>query len=106
MEPAQRGTQNQAIGKSRGGLTTKIVALVDALGNLARFVLLPGQRHDSVGVEPLLDGVALGALVGDKAFDSDWLLVHQLGSQAQRQRQKPVSGHRLTAALPAGEPAR
>jgi hypothetical protein len=29
------------------------VALVDALGNLARFVLLPGQRHDSVGVEPL-----------------------------------------------------
>jgi hypothetical protein len=38
-------------------LTTKIVALVDALGNLARFLLLPGQRHDGVGVEPLLDGV-------------------------------------------------
>ena len=32
-----------AIGRSRGGLTTKIVALVDALGNLARFILLPGQ---------------------------------------------------------------
>jgi hypothetical protein len=44
---AQGGTQNQAIGRSRGGLTTKIVALVDALGNLARFILLPGQRHDS-----------------------------------------------------------
>lgn len=49
------------------------MALVDALGNLARFILLPGQRHDSVGVEPLLSGVALGALIGDKAFDSDWL---------------------------------
>lgn len=49
------------------------MALVDALGNLARFILLPGQRHDSVGVKPLLDGVALGALLGDKAFDSDWL---------------------------------
>lgn len=49
------------------------MALVDALGNLARFVLLPGQRHDSIGVEPLLDGVAIGALIGDKAFDSDWL---------------------------------
>jgi transposase len=36
-------------------------------------VLLPGQRHDSVGVEPLLDGVAIGALIGDKAFDNDWL---------------------------------
>lgn len=69
-----RGTQNQAIGKSRGGLTTKIVVLVDALGNLVRFILLPGQRHDSVGVEPLLCGVALDALIGDKAFDSDWLL--------------------------------
>jgi transposase len=54
-------------------LTTKVVALVDALGNLARFVLLPGQRHDSIGVAPLLDGVALGALIGDKAFDSDCL---------------------------------
>ena len=52
------------------------MALVDALGNLARFILLPGQRHDSVGVEPLLDGVALGALIGDKAFDSDWLRLH------------------------------
>ena len=30
------------------------MALVDGLGNLARFVLLPGQRHDSVGVAPLL----------------------------------------------------
>ncbi|BCH20292.1 hypothetical protein MesoLjLb_00770 [Mesorhizobium sp. L-8-3] len=49
------------------------MALVDALGNLARFILLPGQRHDSIGVKPLLDGVALGALLGDKAFDSDWL---------------------------------
>jgi transposase len=47
--------------------------LVDALGNLARFILLPGQRHDSVGVEPLLDGVAIGALIGDKGFDNDWL---------------------------------
>jgi len=49
------------------------VALVDALGNLARFVLLAGQRHDSIGVEPLLHGILIEALIGDKAFDSDWL---------------------------------
>jgi transposase len=54
-------------------LTTKIVALVDALGNLVRFVLLPGQRHDTVGVPPLIEGLAFGALLGDKAFDADWL---------------------------------
>jgi transposase len=69
----KRGTQNQAIGRSRGGLTTKIVALVDALGNLARFVLLPGQRHDSIGAAPLLDGIEIDALIGDKGFDNDWL---------------------------------
>ena len=38
-------------------MTTKILALTDALGNLVRFVLLPGQRFDTVGVAPLLDGV-------------------------------------------------
>jgi transposase len=54
-------------------LTTKIVALVDALGNLVGFVLRPGQRHDTVGVPPLIEGIAFGALLGDKAFDADWL---------------------------------
>ena len=38
-----------------------------------RFVLLPGQRHDTAGVPPLIEGVAFGALLGDKAFDVDWL---------------------------------
>jgi transposase len=38
-----------------------------------RFVLLPGQRHDTIGVPPLIEGVAFGALLGDKAFDMDWL---------------------------------
>lgn len=54
-------------------MTTKIVALVDALGSLIRFVLLPGQRHDMVGVEPLIRDVRFDALLADKAFDVDWL---------------------------------
>jgi transposase len=41
------------------------------LGNLARFVLLPGQRHDSIGVEPLIAGVDFDALIADKAFDNN-----------------------------------
>ena len=49
------------------------MALVDALGNLVRFVLLPGQRHDSVGVEPLIKDIEFDALLADKAFDIDWL---------------------------------
>lgn len=54
-------------------MTTKILVLTDAFGNLIRFVLLPGQRHDLQGVEQLLDGIDLQALLGDKAFDADWL---------------------------------
>ena len=38
-----------------------------------RFLLLPGQRHDSVGAQPLIEGIAFGAPLGDKAFDADWL---------------------------------
>jgi transposase len=50
-------------------MTTKILALTDALGNLVRFVLLPGQRFDTVGVPPLIDGIEFGGLIADKAFD-------------------------------------
>jgi transposase len=49
------------------------MVLVDALGNLIRFLLLPGQRHDSIGVEPLITGLAFEALIADKAFDNNWL---------------------------------
>ena len=69
--PAQGGTQAQVIGRSRGGLTTTILAVVDARGNLGRFILLPGQRHDSVGVAPVLDGIEVSALLADKACDSN-----------------------------------
>ncbi|XEN34780.1 transposase (plasmid) [Ensifer sp. WSM1721] len=55
-------------------MTTKILALTDALGNLVRFVLMPGHRYDTVGVSPLIDGVAFGALIADKAFDSNTII--------------------------------
>ncbi len=55
-------------------MTTKILAMTDALGNLVRFVLLPGQRHDTVGVAPLIEDIEFGALIADKAFDSNWII--------------------------------
>jgi transposase len=70
----KRGTQSQAIGRSKGGITTKILALTDALGNLVRFVLLPGHRFDTVGVAPLIDGLAFEGFIADKAFDSNSII--------------------------------
>ena len=55
-------------------MTTKILALTDALGNLVRFVLLPGHRFDTVGVPPLIDGLDFDALIADKAFDSNTII--------------------------------
>src|SRR5450432_4932575 len=73
--PAQRrGAKKngpQAIGRSRGGLTTKIHALVDALGNPVELMLTPGQAHDLACAEPLIDNADPDALLGDKAYDAD-----------------------------------
>ena len=77
-------------------MTTKILALTDALGNLVRFVLLPGHRFDTVGVPPLIDGLCFEALIADKAFDSNTIIadLNERGakvviSQHQR-RTKPL----------------
>ena len=64
-------------------MTTKILALTDALGNLVRFQLLPGQRFDTVGVAPLIENIAFGGLIADKAFDADWI-VEELNQRGAR----------------------
>jgi transposase len=63
--------QDQAIGHSRGGLSTKIHALVDALGNPLAFLLTPGQTHDLAGADALLPLMTADRLIADKAFDAD-----------------------------------
>jgi hypothetical protein len=64
-------TGSRAIGRSRGGLTTKIHALVDALGNPVELMLTPGHAHDLASAEPLLENADPDALIGDKAYDAD-----------------------------------
>lgn len=46
---------------------------MDALGNLVRFKLLPGQRSEIVGVPDLIEGLDFGAMLADKAFDGNAL---------------------------------
>jgi transposase len=55
-------------------MTTKILALTDALGNLVRFVLMPGQRFEAIGVPPLIKGAEFDGLIADKAFDSNEII--------------------------------
>ena len=62
------------MGRSRGGLTTKIHALVDAEGLPIALKLTEGQAHDGRSAEDMLGGLADGQiLLGDRAYDSDKL---------------------------------
>ncbi len=67
------------------------------MGNLVRFKLLPGNRYDTVGVPPLIEGLEFGGLLADKAFDYNWLIdnLNERGAMiciSQRpQRVAPIS---------------
>ena len=55
-------------------MTTKIHAVVDALGNPVALSLTPGQAADITQAEPLLEKLEPGALLADKGYDSDALV--------------------------------
>ena len=61
--------------RSRGGLTTKIHAVVDANGLPLRVASISGQRHDSQAARILLeDRLPPDSFVlGDKVYDADWI---------------------------------
>lgn len=76
------GTQDQALGRSRGGFSTKIHIVVDALGNPLDFVLTAGQAHDVKQAPALLAGRRTDYVIADKGYDSDALLefIEQMGA--------------------------
>jgi len=59
-------------------LSTKIHALVDALGNPLSFLLTPGQTHDLEGADALLPHMKADILLADKAFDADKRVIEPL----------------------------
>ena len=70
--PVEKGAEEQAIGRSRGGRTTKIHAVVDTTGRLIAFELTPGQRGDIRPAAGLLAALPPArTLLADAAYDSD-----------------------------------
>ena len=61
----------EALGRSRGGFSTKIHALTDALGNPLAFRLTGGQAADITQAEALLPDDPIQAVVADKGYDAD-----------------------------------
>lgn len=78
--------KDHALGRSRGGFTTKIHLLCDSQGHALAFHLTAGQDHESTALVPLLneanEQVTDGddqpvawplALAGDKGYRADWI---------------------------------
>jgi len=61
-------------------LSTKIHALVDALGNTVGFYLTGGEAHDLVGADQLLPTMQADTLIADKAFDADERVIQPLAA--------------------------
>ncbi|MBX9899789.1 MAG: IS5 family transposase [Burkholderiaceae bacterium] len=72
LEPLKKG--EQALGRSRGGLTVEIHDFVEGLGQLARFVLASGQVHDVTQTQVLIEQMQLDAVLADKPYDANALL--------------------------------
>ena len=83
LAPKKAG-EDQKIGRSRGDLSTKIHALVDALGNPVNFFLTGGEAHDLVGADHLLPSMQADTLIADKAFDADERVIAPLAAAGKR----------------------
>lgn len=70
----------QALGRSKGRFTTKIHALVDALGLPIKFILTPGQSNEICQAPELIKDIRGANILGDKAFDCDEF-INQIISQ-------------------------
>jgi transposase len=74
----------QALGRSRGGFSTKIHALVDALGNPLRLILTPRQAHDGAQVLNLLEGFTFERIIADRGYAAqsivDWIVAQGMAT--------------------------
>ena len=73
-----------------GGLSTKIHALCDSLGNPLRFILTEGQHSDYTQALPLLEGFMADAVLADRGYDADYIVeaIKTMGAQAVIQPKK------------------
>ncbi len=72
-QPFKSKQDDEGLGRSCGGFSTKIHAVCDALGNPLRFIITPGQRHDVSQAIDIISGINTQALLADKGYDSDEL---------------------------------
>lgn len=73
MLRGQKGAEDQAIGRSRRGLSTKIHMAARGLGCPVRFIPTAGQKGDAPQADILIEGIPADVVMADAAYDSDRL---------------------------------
>lgn len=72
----------QALGRSRGGFTTKIHVTVDGLGNPVRLHLTAGQESDIGQAVLLVEGLSFDRIIADRGYAAqefyDWVVAQQM----------------------------
>ena len=71
MRRAEKGDPTECFGRSRGGFSTKVHAIVDAKGRPLHVALTPGERHELIAAPEPLDYARGNALIGDTGYDSN-----------------------------------
>lgn len=61
----------EALGRSRGGFSTKIHVSCDGLGKPVTIILTPGQDHDVTQGPALIENCNAAKVIADKGYDSD-----------------------------------
>ncbi len=96
-----RGGQTaQAMGRTKGGLNTKLAAIVEGGGRAVALGLAAGPRHDLYAIEPLRPCVRRHRAVADKGFDADTFRARLCRQRTRvcippkRTRRWPVAFHR------------
>ena len=98
--------RRQSMGRSRGGLTSKIHAVVDTNGLPVRLALTAGEAHDNRLAGKLLSRLKSGSmLLADRGYDADW--IRALARQEGRVGQHPtkMQSHRADLLQPISLPS-
>ena len=69
----QKGGRGRLIGRTKGGLNTKLHAVTDALGRPIRLFMTAGQVSDYIGARALMSSLPIADwLIADRGYDADW----------------------------------
>ncbi len=91
----KNSAESEKLGRSHGGLTSKIHTLGDALGNLLKFIITPGHHSDLSIANDLISGITDANVLADKGYDSDEFRV-----SVKKQNCMPVIPGRLNRKHP------